>query len=35
VLPAFGEFTGFADVEPLPGDRVWIVANDQLISVGN
>lgn len=34
VLPAFGEFTGIADVEPLPDDRVWIIANDQLIPVG-
>lgn len=34
VLPAFGEFTGFADVEPLPHDRVWVVAHDELISVG-
>lgn len=34
VLPAFGEFTGYVDVEPLPGDQVWIVANDQVIPVG-
>ena len=34
VLPAFGEFTGYVDVEPMPGDQVWIVANDQVIPVG-
>lgn len=34
VLPAFGEFTGYVDVEPRQGDRVWIVANDQVIPVG-
>lgn len=28
VLPAFGEFTGLADVMPQPGDRVFVVGND-------
>src|SRR6185295_4900228 len=26
VLPAFGEFTGVADIDVQPGDRVWVVA---------
>lgn len=33
VLPAFGEFTGLADVEPVAGDRVWVVAGDSVIDV--
>jgi DNA ligase-associated metallophosphoesterase len=33
VLPAFGEFTGFADVEPRPGDRVWVVADERIFPV--
>jgi uncharacterized protein len=31
VLPAFGEFTGLALVDPAPGDRVWVVAGDEVI----
>lgn len=34
VLPAFGEFTGLADVTPAPGDGVWVVAGDSVIAVG-
>jgi len=34
VLPAFGEFTGLADVSPVPGDRVWVVADGEVIGVG-
>lgn len=33
VLPAFGEFTGLADVRVSPGDRVWVVAGDTVIDV--
>ena len=28
VLPAFGEFTGLADIDIREGDRVWVVADD-------
>jgi DNA ligase-associated metallophosphoesterase len=30
VLPAFGEFTGCAEVEPKDGDTVWVVADDEV-----
>jgi DNA ligase-associated metallophosphoesterase len=33
VLPAFGEFTGLADVTPQPGDRVWVIADSEVIGV--
>jgi uncharacterized protein len=33
VLPAFGEFTGLAEVSPAPEDRVWVIADDQLVEV--
>jgi uncharacterized protein len=33
VLPAFGEFTGAAAVRPAPGDRVWVVAGDDVVWV--
>ncbi len=33
-LPAFGEFTGGAVVRPRRGDRVFVVADDQVIEVG-
>lgn len=33
VLPAFGEFTGLADVEPAAGDRVWVVVDDAVLEV--
>jgi DNA ligase-associated metallophosphoesterase len=33
VLPAFGDFTGLATVEPDPGDRVFVVAGDQVIKL--
>ena len=33
VLPAFGEFTGGAVVTPQPGDRVFVVAGDQVVPV--
>jgi DNA ligase-associated metallophosphoesterase len=33
VLPAFGEFTGLASVDVIEGDRVWVVAGDEVIPV--
>jgi DNA ligase-associated metallophosphoesterase len=34
VLPAFGDFTGTADVAVEPGDRVFVVAGDRVMRVG-
>lgn len=34
VLPAFGEFTGLAEVQPEPDDSVWVVADEELVAVG-
>lgn len=31
VLPAFGEFTGLAEVAPEAGDQVWVVAGDEVV----
>lgn len=33
VLPAFGEFTGCAEVTPNEGDAVWVVAADEVTRV--
>jgi uncharacterized protein len=33
VLPAFGGFTGTANVEPRAGERVFVVAEDEVIEV--
>lgn len=33
VLPAFGEFTGCAEITPAPGERVWVVAGPDVIAV--
>ena len=33
ILPAFGDFTGLADVEPAPSDQVWVVAGDVVLRV--
>jgi DNA ligase-associated metallophosphoesterase len=33
VLPAFGEFTGTADIEPRSSDRVFAIADDRLHAV--
>ena len=33
VLPAFGEFTGCAEISPLEGERVWVVAGGEVIAV--
>jgi DNA ligase-associated metallophosphoesterase len=32
ILPAFGDFTGTADVPVIPGDRVYVVAGDQVVA---
>ena len=34
VLPAFGEFTGLAVVSPVEGDRVWVLVDGAVVSVG-
>jgi len=34
VLPSFGDFTGSARVEPAPEDRVFVVAEGEVIEVG-
>jgi len=34
VLPAFGAFTGSAEVRPRRGDRVFVIAEDEVIAVG-
>lgn len=33
VLPAFGEFTGVASIEPNAGDRVFVIADDRVVEV--
>jgi DNA ligase-associated metallophosphoesterase len=33
VLPAFGELTGLADVEVEDGDRVWVVAGNDVLAI--
>jgi DNA ligase-associated metallophosphoesterase len=33
VFPAFGEFTGLAVVNPIEGDRVWVVVDSLVVSV--
>jgi DNA ligase-associated metallophosphoesterase len=33
VLPAFGEFTGVADITAESGDRVWVIADGVVIPV--
>ena len=33
VLPAFGEFTGLADVDVEDGDRVWVVAGNDVLAI--
>lgn len=34
VLPAFGEFTGVADIVAEPGDRVWVIADGVVMRAG-
>lgn len=31
VLPAFGDFTGLAEVVPAEGDRVFVIAGDEVV----
>jgi len=33
VLPAFGAFTGSAVVRPRPGDRVFVIAEEEVVRV--
>ena len=33
VLPAFGEFTGLAPIDPSPGDQVFVIAGDTVQGV--
>ena len=33
VLPAFGEFTGSAQVTPTAGDGVYVIAGDDVLSI--
>lgn len=33
ILPAFGDFTGLATIEPTEGSRVFVIAEKQLISL--
>jgi uncharacterized protein len=33
VLPAFGDFTGVAEVRPRPGDRVFVIAGESVVDV--
>ncbi len=33
ILPAFGSFTGFGVVEPGPGDRAFVLAEDEVLEV--
>ena len=32
LLPAFGSFTGAGAVEPQPEDRVWVIAEDEVLA---
>lgn len=34
IMPAFGSFTGFGAVRPSPEDRVFVVAENEVIEVG-
>ena len=34
VLPAFGAFTGTAEVRPRKGDQVFVIAEDEIVRVG-
>jgi len=33
VLPAFGEFTGLSRIAPNPGDRIYVIAGEEVLSV--
>jgi len=32
-LPAFGHFTGVAEVSPATGDRVFVIADQSVVEV--
>ena len=34
VLPAFGSFTGLGMITPEPGERVFVVAESEVVPVG-
>jgi uncharacterized protein len=34
LLPSFGDFTGGASVRPRQGDRVYVVAGDEIVPIG-
>ncbi len=34
ILPAFGSFTGLAPLRPSTGDRVFVLAGDEVVAVG-
>jgi uncharacterized protein len=34
VLPAFGSFTGLGMITPEPGERVFVVAEGEVVPVG-
>jgi metallophosphoesterase superfamily enzyme len=31
VLPAFGDFTGLAEITPVEGDRVFVIAGSEVV----
>jgi len=33
VLPAFGDFTGAAEIRPPPGDRIFVIAGDRVVEI--
>lgn len=33
LCPAFGEFTGLSAIQPLPGDRTFVIADNQVLEV--
>lgn len=35
LLPAFGSFTGTYEIEPQKTDRIFVIAEDEVIEVGN
>ena len=34
LLPAFGSFTGSHAIRPGPDDRIYVIADDQVVPVG-
>ena len=35
VLPAFGDFTGLAEIAPVEGDRVFVIAGSEVVEPGS